>query len=150
MDPAAILRAKKAKILADAKAAAAKLVAAAQLEADAVDADMRLFEQLRPLADKYGLDLVEKANGHGGEEAIAVNLDAPAYKAAIAVAEQALKAAGHPLELSELFDACESIGVRLGGKRPQSTLSAYLSSSHSTVQSIRKGVYWLKNVPVPP
>jgi hypothetical protein len=101
--------------------------------------------------EKHGFALIEKADAPGDEESdeIAVSPDAPAYKAAISVAENALKAARGPLELSQLFDACISSGVPLGGKRPVSTLSAYLSHPKSTVQSIRKGVYWLKGVDLP-
>lgn len=146
MDPIAILRAKKAKILADA-----------HREARAVEADLREIEKFQLLAQKYGLELVEKANGQivprlaekPNHDEIAVDTNRPIYKAAISVAEQALRRAGHPLELSEIFDACTQCGVKLGGARPQSTLSAYLSAEKSTVYSIRKGVYWLKNVPVP-
>ncbi|MFZ1962268.1 MAG: hypothetical protein WAU78_02145 [Roseiarcus sp.] len=143
-DPITILRAKKAKILADA-----------QREADALDADVRKLKELSSLADKYGFALIEKDNGQlapdgAADEGIVVDLDGPSYKAAISASEQALKAANQPLELSELFDACESVGVKLGGKRPQSTLSAFLSHESSTVESISKGVYWLKGVPVPP
>lgn len=137
VDPLEILRAKKAKILADA-----------QREAESLDADARELERFKALAEKYGLAVVEK--GAPVKEAISrPDTNGAAYKAAISVAEQALKAAGKPLELSELFDACHSVGVRLAGKRPQSTLSAYLAHDKSTVHSIRKGVYWLKGVPEP-
>lgn len=143
IDPVAILKARKAKILADA-----------QREAKAVDADLRELERLNAIAEKYGLTVV-KSNGRAADHdeaadaEVAIDLDGPIYKAAISVSEQALKAARHPLDIGELYDACVEKGVKLGGDRPRSTLSAYLSSSHSTVQSIRKGVYWLKDVPVP-
>jgi hypothetical protein len=141
VDATAILKAKKAKILADA-----------QREAEAIDVDLRELERI---AEKYGLEMVEKANGSADSSLadITAQLEAlvggPAYKAAISVSEQAIRAANRPLEFDELFDACMEKGVRLGGERPRSTLSAYLSGSHSTVQSIRKGVYWLKGVPEP-
>jgi hypothetical protein len=75
--------------------------------------------------------------------------DGPAYRAAICVAENALRAAQGPLELNQIYDACLSAKVPLAGKRPLSTLSAYLSHEKSTVKSIRKGVYWLKDEPLP-
>jgi hypothetical protein len=139
VDAASILKAKKAKILADAQRAA-----------DAVDVDLRDLERFRELADKYGLDLVEKVNGHVAlVDGVFFDPDGPAYKAAISISENAIRAAGGPLELSQLYDACVSAGVKLGGKRPQSTLSAYLSHDRSTVKSIRKGVYDLKGKPAP-
>jgi hypothetical protein len=158
VDPVAAIRAKKAKILADA-----------QREAEALDADARDLERLASLAEKYGYTLAEKTPVEGevvvsegefelanGErlagsliETIPVDVNGPAYKAAISVAERTLREARMPLELSVLFDSCISVGVPLGGVRPQSTLSAYLSHKNSTVESIRKGVYWLKGIPVP-
>jgi hypothetical protein len=148
VDPVDVLKAKKAKILADA-----------QREADAVDDDVREFERLRSLAEKYDLVLVEKSearprvrlvelkNGQLRDKPLEVN--EAAYKAAISVAEHALKQAKGPLELTVLFDACVSAGVPIGGQRPVNTLSAYLSHPKSTVESIRKGVYWLKGVDLP-
>ncbi len=133
-------------------------MAKAERDADALEGEARELEHLAALADKYGLTLVEKpagANGAASTEpvsrviSVTVDINGPAYKAAINASENAIRAAGHPLELSELFDACESLGVKLGGQRPQSTLSAYLAHSKSTVESIRKGVYWLKGVPTP-
>ncbi len=142
VDPIAALKAKKAKILADA-----------QREAEALDADARELERLASLADKYGLALVEKdtgkLNGKEETEIPAFDPDGPVYKAAISVSENVLRTAGAPLELSVLYDACVGAGVRLGGVRPQSTLSAYLSHPKSTVCSIRKGLYWLKDRPRP-
>lgn len=138
MNPVEVLRAKRAKILADAQRAA-----------DALDADARELERLTLLAEKYGLALVEKTETANGEEVITVDPSGPAYRAAINISENALKAAGRPLELNMLFDACISAGVPLAGKRPQSTLSAYLSHQASTVESIRRGVYWLKGVNPP-
>ena len=146
VDPVAAIKAKKAKILADA-----------QREADALDADAREIERLQSLAEKYGLALVEKTQAAEPAEpdeepemnGVTVDLDGPAYRAAINVSENLIKAATAPLELDLLFDACVHAGVPLGGKRPRSTLSAYLSHPKSTLESIRHGVYWLKGVPVP-
>ena len=135
-----LIRAKRAKILADAQRQAASL-----------DELLRLAE----LADQHGFVLVEKAasdagnDSHIDEIADGINVNGPAYKAAISVAKQAIRQANWPLELSQIYDACVSTGVPLGGKRPQSTLSAYLSHPASTVESIRKGLYWLKDTPLP-
>jgi len=135
MDPLAALKARKAKLLADV---------------EALDADARELERLKALADKYGFELTEKAQTKGQNGVpVSINIEGPAYRAAINVAENAIRAAGQPLEFKEIYDACVSQRVPLGGKRPESTLSAYLSHSKSTVQSIRKGVYWLKNAPMP-
>lgn len=71
------------------------------------------------------------------------------HKAAISACENAIKAANSPLEVNQLFDACMSLGVHLGGKRPQSTLCAYLAHETSTVRPIKRGVYWLKDAPIP-
>ncbi|MGP0090725.1 MAG: hypothetical protein ACLPKB_12310 [Xanthobacteraceae bacterium] len=157
IDPKAIIEAKKAKLLAEARRQADALLVKAQREADALDAEAHDLERLASLADKYGWALVEKtkapngsAAAHDNDEAPDVDVNGPAYRAAITVSEHALKAAGQPLELSELFDACLSQRVPLGGKRPASTLSAYLAHEKSTVESIRKGVYWLKGVRIPP
>ena len=150
VDPVAALRAKSAQILAEA-----------QRRAEALDADARELERLATLADKYGFTLVEKASAsaNGATSGIATEGDSeglepidensPAYKMAILASERALKAAGGPLELNQLFDACLHLGVQIGGKRPLSTLSAYLAHEKSTVESIRKGVYWLKGTPIP-
>lgn len=144
IDPVEVLKAKKAKILADA-----------QQQADAVDADVRELERLRSLAEKYDLVLIEKSGDLTRffeakiQSEKPIELNGAVYKAAINVSENAIRAARQPLELSVLFDACESAGVKLGGQRPQSTLSAYLSHPKSTVESIRKGLYWLKGVPRP-
>jgi hypothetical protein len=152
MDPTEAIKAAKAKIIAEAKADAERVLASAKRQAEALDDDAREMEKLVTLADKYGYMLVPKVaqNGNGlAEIDIHVDRNGPAYKAAISVSENALKAAGSPLELSQLFDACVSARVPLAGKRPQSTLSAYLSHQNSTVESIRRGVYWLKGVDVP-
>jgi hypothetical protein len=158
-DPANILKARKAKLLAEARRQAEALVQDAERRAEALDRDAGEIERLAELAAKYGLEVVEKnplkaaaekANGTADDDAaITVDPSLPTYRAAISVCEQALKAAKQPLELSELFDACEAAGVRLGGKRPQNTLSAYLSHAKSTVESIAKGTYWLKGVSRP-
>jgi hypothetical protein len=161
-DPVDILRARKAKLLAEAKRKAEALVADAKREAEALDNAAPELERAAAILAKYGLEVVEKdhlakpsndrvPNGHSNEDEPIITVDPalPAYRAAISVCEQAIRAANQPLELSELFDACESVGVRLGGKRPQSTLSAYLSSEKSTVESIARGTYWLKGVSRP-
>jgi hypothetical protein len=146
-DPLETLKAKKAKILADA-----------DREAAAVDHDMRLLEEAVAVANKYGLVLAQEpphadikpSNVLISKHVFPWTADgSAAYKAAICVAENVIKQAGVPLELSVLYDACLSLNVRLGGKRPQSTLSAYLSHASSSVESIRKGLYWLKGVPLP-
>jgi hypothetical protein len=138
-DPIATLKAQKAKILADAQQAA-----------DALDADTRELERLKALADKYGLTLVEKGasepDSRPHDAQPLVDPEGPAYKAAINVSENAIRAAKLPLELGILYDACIGAGVPLAGKRPQSTLSAYLAHEKSTVESIRRGLYWLKGV----
>jgi hypothetical protein len=144
------LKAEKAKILEDARR-----------KAEALDADMRDLERLAEVAEKYGFLLVEKPAKldhpiadrivvhHPDEPPLVFDSKTPAYRAAINVSENALRAARRPLELSELFDACAEKGVPLAGKRPQSTLSAYLAHDASTVESIRRGLYWLKGVAVP-
>ncbi|WP_076858709.1 hypothetical protein [Bradyrhizobium mercantei] len=146
-DPFEALRAKKAKILADA-----------EREAAAVDADLRDLERLKVLAEKYGFTLapatIEQAvrmqaplrilPKPGNEER-----EEPAYARAIKAAEELVRAASHPLELSDIYDGLVKRGVPLAGERPRSTLSAYLSHEKSTLQSIRKGWYWLKDEPVP-
>ena len=146
MDPIAAIKAKKAKLLA---------------EAHRLDAAVAELEQAQAIAAKYGFKLAEievEAKVEAKSELVTVGEDntlmivdpnGPIYKAAINISENAIKAAGAPLELSELFDACEQQGLHLKGKRPQNTLSAYLSSSASTVRSIRRGVYWLKDREVP-
>lgn len=140
MDAIAALKAKRAQILANA-----------QREAEALDADARELERAQAIAAKYGLELVEKVRASGAPRAVEAKpaKPEPTYRTAITVSETALRAAGAPLELSQLFDACQRQGVPLAGKRPQSTLSAYLAHDSSTVESIRRGIYWLRGVPVP-
>jgi hypothetical protein len=149
-DPISILRARRAKILAEA-----------QRELEAIDNDLRELERLTTVVHKYGLEVVDKAttvprnlDDEFGDELLKIVygpeiVHGPTYKAAISVSEQTIRAANQPLELDELYDACVDKGVKLGGERPRSTLSAYLSHSASTVRSIRKGTYWLKDLPVP-
>ncbi len=143
-DPVAVLKARRAKILADA-----------QREAETLDADAHELERLQAIAEKYGLTLTDKTQAAAPGDVVPIVRKAmrvqrePAYRAAINASENALKAANGPLELSQLFDACKSLGVPLAGKRPQSTLSAYLAHEASSVVSIRRGIYWLKGVPLP-
>ena len=120
-----------------------KFLADAQREAEALDADARELERLAALAEKYGYSSVEKQQSNGvvpnpfqtpfpfQTDTPAFDAKTPAYRAAISVAENAIKAAGQPLELSVIFDACVDQHVPLAGKRPQSTLSAYLSHGAS-------------------
>lgn len=146
-DPLELLRAKKAKILEDA-----------EREAAAVDADLRELERLRVLAEKYGLTIAPSSI----EQAVKMHeplrilpkpgsgeREEPAYAKAIKAAEEMVRAANHPLELSDIYDGLVKRGVPLAGERPRSTLSAYLSHEKSTLESIRKGWYWLKGQPVP-
>jgi hypothetical protein len=158
MDPSDILKARKAKLLAEAQRRADALVAEARRKADALDRGAPELERALALLAEYDLEVVEKnalrtaaerANGRLTEEEIVVDPNLPSYRAAISVCEQAIKAAKQPLELSVLYDACLNAGVRLGGKRPQSTLSAFLSDDKSTVESISKGMYWLRGVTRP-
>jgi hypothetical protein len=158
-DPLEALKAKKAAILADAERAAS-----------AVDDDLRALAQAQAIANRYGLVLAKAPEPEPESPPpppplpviqepsqvetlsnikLLCSQNRAAYKAAICVAEYTVKQFGRPLELNDLYGACIAMGVRLGGKRPQSTLSAYLSHDSSTVESIRKGVYWLKGVPVP-
>src|SRR5690606_8920987 len=129
IDPMEAIKARKAKILADA-----------EREAAALDADVREIERLQNIADKYGLTLTEKPKepAAGAVSAPTEKRD-PTYKAAISACENAIKAANSPLEVNQLFDACMSLGVHLGGKRPQSTLCAYLAHETSTVRPIKRG-----------
>jgi hypothetical protein len=138
-DPLELLRAKKAKILEDA-----------QREAAAVDADLTELERLQTLASKYGLALTPAEIARGTTARISPDPDGePAYMRAIKAAEGLVRAANHPLELSDIYDGLVKRGVPLAGERPRSTLSAYLSHEKSTLESIKKGWYWLKGQPVP-
>lgn len=134
----------------------ARIMEEARRKADALDADARELARLAELAEKYGYSLVDakavQTPHHPPAEvdpAPPANSNGTAYRAAINAAENVIKAAGAPLELSVIFDACVDMGVPLAGKRPQSTLSAYLSHPASTVYSVRRGVYWLKGVDLP-
>jgi hypothetical protein len=149
IDPTKLIKARKAKLLAEAQRQADALLEKAQREAQTLDAEARDLDRLASLAEKYGFALVEKDKAINGSGGPSVDVTGPAYRAAINVSENALRAAGQPLELNELFDACLSAKVPLAGKRPRQTLSAYLSHPKSTVESIRKGVYWLKGEEVP-
>jgi hypothetical protein len=143
-DPFEAMKAKKAKILADA-----------ERDAAAVDADMRELEKAQGIAHKYGLTLtavpVPRVISDRHLEAVLSSFgeDEPAYKKALFISEKAVREAGIPLELSVLYEACVQAKVPLAGKRPQSTLSAYLAHKASPLESIRRGVYWLRNMPRP-
>ncbi len=55
-----------------------------------------------------------------------------------------------PLDLSLLYDACVSLGVRLGGAAPSiNSQRLPVTPILNRRKSIRKGVYWLKGVPLP-
>lgn len=139
-DPFEQLRAKKAKILEEA-----------QRQAAAVDADLAELERLQALASKYGLTLTATEIARGTRPMVPPGSAAaePAYLRAIKAAEELVQAAGHPLELGDIYDGLVKRGVPLAGERPRSTLSAYLSHEKSTLESIRKGWYWLKGQKVP-
>jgi len=145
-DPLQALKAKKAEILETA-----------QREAEAVDVDLRELERLQTLADKYGLALAPKgaagaksaSNGHAPDLLGAPPSSEARYVVAIREADKLVRSRARPVQFTELYEWVVGHGVVLGGKRPESTLSAYLAHDKSTLQSIRKGWYWLKGVPIP-
>ncbi len=143
-DPRQMLEAKKAKILAAAKKAAAE-----------IDQDIEKIDELEAVASKYGLKLVEQtmANARGSNQTVREPThDTAVIKAvsrqAVECAEKYIRAHGSPVPLSRLGAEVENHGIKVGGVRPLSTLSAYLSQSEH-LESIRKGWWWLKGVPIP-
>ncbi|UDQ87332.1 hypothetical protein LJE71_13525 [Xanthobacter autotrophicus] len=136
--PVDLIRAQRAQILDEARRKAA-----------ALDLEARDLEKAIALLDKYGYVAIPKSEVGSSDEYVEVNASGAAYKAAISVAERAIRDAGRPLELRELYESCVNAGVTLSGKRPQGTLSAFLSHPSSTVRSIRRGIYWLKDVDPP-
>ncbi len=135
-----LLEAKKAKILEDAQNAAAEI------------------DLLLKLANKYGVAIAvtgtlaavetgDKASSAGQTSAVKRRPES-LHRRAVREAEEIIRAAGKPVPLKELHDAIIQKGVKLGGERPQNTLSAYLSGSEN-VESIRKGWWWLKGMPTP-
>jgi hypothetical protein len=141
-----LLEAKKAKILEDAQHAAAE-----------IEHDLKKLQEMQELANKYGLSIVEtgslnaqtpnatppRHNGHGLRQRGTESL----HRRAVREAEEIIRASGQPVSLSDLHDALIQKGVKLGGQRPQSTLSAYLSQS-GKVESVRKGWWGLKGTAV--
>ena len=63
-------------------------------------------------------------------------------------AERLARAKGRPVPLSAIFSQIENKGIKVGGVRPLSTLSAYLSQSER-LKLIRRGWWWLKGVQIP-
>ena len=147
-DPRQMLEAKKAKILADARKAAAE-----------IEQDIEKIDELRVLASKYGFELVEQNQAKASSAApkVAESPDDDASngavikstsRQAVEQAEKYVRAHGAPVPLSRLMAEMEQHGIKIGGVRPLSTLSAYLSQSEK-LESIRKGWWWLKGVPLP-
>lgn len=141
-----LLEAKKAKILEDAQNAAAE-----------IDHDLKKLQEMEEIVKKYGLVIVETGkDAVQGSYAILQHNKPNSRKRgteslhhrAVREAEEVIRAAGKPVSLSDLHAAIVQKGVELGGRRPQNTLSAYLSGSEN-VESIRKGWWWLKGAPVP-
>ena len=71
------------------------------------------------------------------------------YLKAIAAAEAVIRSEGRPVELKVIYDRIHD-AVDLSGEKPRNVLSAYLSHQKSTLQSVRKGWWWLKDTPIPP
>ncbi len=148
-DPRKMLEAKKAKILADARKAAAE-----------IEQDIEKIDELKVLASKYGFELVEQTKVNASNaaaskspESVGDNAsDGAVIKAtsrqAVEQAEKYVRSHGSPVPLSRLMAEMEQHGIKIGGVRPLSTLSAYLSQSEH-LESIRKGWWWLKGVPRP-
>ncbi|MEF3367011.1 hypothetical protein V3H18_10745 [Methylocystis sp. 9N] len=135
MDPRQLLEARKAKILDDAKKAAAE-----------IDRDLSLIEQAKAVASKYGFDFVEA-------DVVARPLSPAPHKSrrdpnspsqlSQRFCEEVIRDYNHPVSIHELKRFMADRGVIVGGKNPIATLSAYLSSNAS-LASMRKGWWGLK------
>ncbi|MGD9658141.1 MAG: hypothetical protein AB7U61_10995 [Methylocystis sp.] len=140
MDPRQVLEAKKAKILDDARKAAAE-----------IDRDLSLIEQAKQIADKYGFDFVEKGKPINGMAKISSALapvksrrdpNSPSQLSQ-RYCEELIRERGHPVSIHDLKEFLTRKGVEIGGIKPIGTLSAYLSSNKA-IASMRKGWWGLK------
>jgi hypothetical protein len=148
VDPLQALKAKKNKILQDAKK-----------QVEAIDHDLQELARLQSLAEKHGLALVPKLEtpvtappkaptpAGAVDTGPAMQEEAPSRRA-IRLSETMVRTAGKPLYLGQIYSELVRLGIKIGGKRPRNTLSAYLANSKH-IESISKGLYWLRDVPLP-
>lgn len=152
-DSLKLLEAKKAKILAEAEARAAE-----------IDRDMAQLQEaneiVAQIAAKYGFATAGATDSAQRDDADAPPSDSSAspeqkpkasesqQTLAIRAAEEIIRSKGKPVSLERLYDEIIGRGIRLGGQRPQNTLSAYLSNGEN-LQSVRKGWWWIKDMPIP-
>jgi hypothetical protein len=149
MDPKQTLLAQRAKILADAQAAVAK-----------IDRDLAELGQAETIAAKYGLELVPRRSEDAPQSEpsgrglpVVINDDSGRlrtgwvradrnsnYRIIQRHVESLILQKGAPIALSEIKQSLDSHGIAVGGQRPMATLSAYLSSNPN-LYSIRRG-WW--------
>jgi hypothetical protein len=153
-DPVKLLQAKKAALLAKAEAAlvkAEKAVVEANNEAAEMDEDIEDLVRLKAIADKYGIELVERERADDQEGNVEPQpnalQNASMYVRAKVEGEAIIRAAGKPLPLSVIYDALIHRGIVLGGKTPKNTLSAYLGQNPN-LRSTPHG-WWLASQPLP-
>lgn len=109
----------------------------------------RDLQDLERITSKYGLEVSQQAPTAKAKAAKAADATAQESVAARArrESEAAIRARGFPIPLTPLFDEITKRGVKIGGKTPRSTLSAYLGQGKN-LQSTPQG-WWLKGQPIP-
>lgn len=133
-DPRHALLAKKLKILKDAKTAAAE-----------IDHDLKELERITA---KYGLETVEGRPATEKQRDLTDGSVEPISRRSPREAEALIRAAHKPLYIIDIYEGLRKRGLKIGGERPRSTLSAYLSQAPN-LESIRRGWWWLKGEPIP-
>jgi hypothetical protein len=160
MDALEKLKSEKAKVLADAQARAEEIehdmARLLEMEALAAKYGLVVVEKSRVSVTATVMSPSRTYSGtslrtEGGsamattlttaQPAVAMSRSSPSQQTlAIKAAEEILLDSPEPIKLKELYQRVAARGVRLGGQRPQSTLSAYLSHSKK-ICSVRKG-WW--------
>jgi hypothetical protein len=131
-----------------------ELVASQQRTAE-IAADMEALKKLKEITAKYGLTIVsgDPVKNSAAQPPVAhlpiykLPHHGSVYTRAKAAGEAVIRAAGKPMQLSDVFDELVKHGIEIGGKTPKNTLSAYLGQNPNLVSTPRG--WWLKATPVP-
>lgn len=148
-DPRQMLEAKKAQVLETARKEAAQ-----------IEHDIQELERMKALAEKYGLEIKER--GADKPEGHTVSIERRIIKrvrrsSAVAEpisrrvrreAEILIRATGKPLPARQLFADALKKGLKIKGKRPESTYSAFLHGADN-LELAHRGWWWIKGLPVP-
>jgi hypothetical protein len=111
-----------------------------------IDRDLEKLAALEQIAAKYGLRVVAQSvekSGPSEPTPEAIETAESITKRSQREAKAFIRAAGRPLPLSALFEHLTSQGLRYGGIKPKSVLSAYLAHDDELV-SIKGRGWWLK------